>query len=224
MSAALTAGIAGTGFSIINGLSSGKSADRANAQAMEAYAKNQAVAETLRERQQALVDTPLKQKIAEYQGAKVTPEGQQALNQFNDTMGTMDRQIQEQAPLAGEGVTGGRALTNQFRRAQGIAGINLQDSVNKSRGLQGYMQMAQQTPGWAQIATGANTQMGAFQQGQAQQALGEEQSSYAAAAAGLRGLADMYSKGYRFGARPGAATTDYSGLMDTPAQIGYERD
>jgi len=210
MSAALTAGIIGTGFSVISGLNAGKSADRANAQAMQAYAQNQAIAGELKTRQQALVDTPLAAKIAEYQGSKITPEGQQTLDRFNLEMGNADRQIMEQAPLAGEGATGGRLLTDQFRRAQGIAGINLQDAMVKDRGLQGYMQMAQQTPGWAQVATGANTQMGSFQQGQAKEALGEEQSSYASAAAGLRGLADMYSRGYRFGKRgedPAPATT-----------------
>lgn len=204
MSAAITAAAVGAGASIYSGMQAGEAADKANAAALESFRANQAIGKELKERQLKLVDRPLEAKIAELQGKKITAGGQQALDRFNFEMSQADRAIQEQAPLAGEGATAGRELTQQFRRAQGIAGINLQDQATKNAQLGGYLQMAQQTPGWASVATGANTQMGQFQTGLMENALQQETSAYGEAAKGLGSLASMYSKGYSWGFNPEA--------------------
>jgi len=196
MSAMLTVAAAGTAFSIYNGVQQGKAARAANAAALAAYQQNQAVANELKKRQQSLVDRPLEAKIEELSGKKVTAAGQMALDRFNAEMSASDRAIAAQAPMTGEGVAGGRELTNRFRRAQGIAGINLEDQAQKNAQLGGYLSMAQQTPGWAQVASGANSQMGAYQQNQAMYAQGQEASAYGSAARGLSTLADMYASYY----------------------------
>lgn len=202
MSAALTAAAAiGTAGSIYSGMQAGEAADKANAAALESFRANQAVAKELKERQLKLVDRPLEAKIAELQGKKITAGGQQALDRFNFEMSQADRAIQQQAPLAGEGATAGRELTQQFRRAQGIAGINLQDQATKNAQLGGYLQMAQQTPGWASVATGANRDMGNFQTGLMENALAQESSAYGEAAKGLGNLATMYAR-YKSGYDP----------------------
>lgn len=202
MSAALTITAIGVGASVYSGVRAGQRQDAASSAAASALAANQGVAEELKKRQRSLVDIPLEQKIAELQGKKITASGQQALDRFNLDMAAADRAVQEQADLVGEGATGSRELTNRFRRAQGVAGINIQDQSRKESELGGFMQMAQQTPGWAQVATGSNTQQAAFQQGLAQTAGEQEGSAYATAARGLGGLADLYARGYRFGVNP----------------------
>lgn len=207
MSAALTAGIVGTGFSVFSGLSSGSAEKRARAQAEAQYRQNQEIAGELKTRQQALVDAPLKAKIAEYSGQGLTAGGQQAMDQFKYNVGNINRQIDANAGVAGPGLTGGRMLTSAFQTAQGQAGITQQDQIMKDNQLRGYLGMAQQTPGWAQVATGSNTQMGNFYQGQAEDSQRDEMSSYAAAAQGLKGLADLYSRGYRFGTSPNLYST-----------------
>ena len=97
MSAAAVAGIVGTGFSIYSGITQGSAAKAARAEAMAAYQRNQQIAETLKTRQEALVDQPLRNRIAELQSTNMTPQGQIALNQFNNTAAGIDRQIQGQA-------------------------------------------------------------------------------------------------------------------------------
>jgi hypothetical protein len=227
MSAALTAGIVGTGFSVFSGLSSSKASKRALAQAEEQYRNNQAIASELKTRQQALVDAPLKQKIEEYSSRGLTTEGQQAMDKYRYDVGNINRQIQSQAGTVGEGLTGGRALNAAFQSSLGEAGIAQNDTINKNRQLQGYIGMAQQTPGWANLATNANTQMGNFYQGQAEENRADAKSAYASAAQGLAGLANMYSKGYRFGTNPNVSSatgvaSDYPDLMSTEAQTGYQ--
>lgn len=222
MSAAITAAAVGVGASIYSGAQAGKAADAASAQALQMYQANQAVAKELKERQLRLVDKPLEAKIAELQGKKITASGQQALDRFNFEMASADRAIQEQAQMAGEGATGGRQLTQQFRRAQGIAGINLQDAATKSAQLGEYLQMAQQTPGWASVATGANTQMGNYQAGLAENALAQESSAYGAAAKGLGNLASMYAT-YRAGQKQPAPAPKVGVITQEQAQAAWDQ-
>jgi len=193
MSAIAVAGIAGTAFSVYSGVQAGKSARNALSAEQAQLAKNQGIANELKDRQQTLVDKPLTALEAQDQSLNLTPEAQMAQDRFKAEMGTADRQVQEQADTAGAGVTGGRMLTNQFRKAEGIAGIHLQDTAAKRANLRGDLQLAQQTPGWAGVATGANTQMAGFEGQQAATAQQQQQSAYGAVAAGLGGLAKMYA-------------------------------
>jgi hypothetical protein len=177
-------------------------ASTADQLALMQYEQNQQIAKTLEARQQNLVDIPLTRKIQELEGKKLTAGGHQALDRFNFEMGNNQRAIEEAAPAAGSAATGARELTNQFRRAQGVAGINLQDQATKDAEMGSYLNLAQQTPGWANIAANANVQTGgaferqaATQRGLAQQDFANESSSYAAAAKGLSTLADMYATG-----------------------------
>ena len=193
MSATTAAAVVGMGVSIYGASQSGKAGDTAQAAEMGAYGANTGIANELRARQIGLVDKPLEAKIAELQGSKITAAGQQGMDRFNYEMGNADRAIQEQAPIAGEGVTGSRELSQQFRKAQGVAGINIQDKVNKNAELGNYLNLAQQTPGWAQIGANANINTGNAYQNQAMMGYGNEASSYATAAKGLSTLADMYA-------------------------------
>ena len=196
MSAVTAAAIVGMGVSLYSGYESNKKQKDAEAQANAANAANQGITSELKARQQALVDKTLTQKLAELQGSKITPEGQQALTQFQYGMGQNDKSIQEQAPLAGEGVTGSRELTQQFRKAQGVANINLADQANKNAEIQKYMGIAQQTPGWAAYGMDANTQAMQLANMRANQAGAESDSSYASAAKGMQALAMEYAKNH----------------------------
>lgn len=193
MSSAITAAAIGTVGSIYSGQQAGKRADQARSDASAATQNILNISDELKTRQQNLVDKPLEQKIAELQGSKITASGQQSLDRFNYDMANADRNIQEQASMAGEGVTGGRELTQQFRKASGIAGINLQDTVNKNAQLGNYMQLAQQTPGWVGVAENAYGKQASQAENQQAINMGQEQSAYGAAAKGLTSLADMYA-------------------------------
>ena len=215
MSAVTAAAIVGMGVSLYSGYSQDQAKKQAEAQANAANGANQGISSELKAREQALVDKTLTQKLAELQGSKITPEGQQALTQFQYGMGQNDRAIQEKAPQVGEGVTGSRELTQQFRRAQGIANINLQDQANKNAQLPAYMGIAQQTPGWASFGENANTQQMRLANQRAEEANQESNSSYAAAAKGMQALAAQYAMNQPRTAdtvAPGAAKFDpYTG-------------
>ena len=189
MSATIVVGVVGVAASAYSANQQAKAADKAGKAAQEAFARNQAIAEELKKRQETMVDKPLEQKIAELQSKKMSAAGLMSLDRFNAGMAAADRQIQEQAQQAGEGVTGARELTQQFRKAQGIAGLTLEDQANKDRNLAEYMSLASQTPGWAQVATGNNTQQANYAAMQEERALKAEQSAYASAAQGLGNIA-----------------------------------
>ena len=195
MSATTAAAVVGMGVSIYGASQSGKAGDVAQQNQMGTYGANQGIANELKTRQIGLVDKPLEAKIAELQGSKITAAGQQGLDRFNYEMSNADRAIQEQAPMAGEGVTGSRELSQQFRKAQGVAGINLQDRVNKNAELGDYMNLAQRVPGWANLAANTNVNAGDAYERQAAANFGNENSSYATAAKGLSTLANMYATG-----------------------------
>jgi len=196
MSSAITISAIGVGLSAYSANQKAKEAKPAQNAALGAYADNQAVARELKLRQETLVDPVLKEKIAQSQGKGLTTQGQMAQDRFNAEMATADKNIQENASVAGEGVTGGRQLTQQFRRAQGLAGITLADTANKDQQLGGYLGLAQQAPAWAASQPSANTQMGAFETGLMNQANREEQSAYASAASGLQGISKAYAARY----------------------------
>ena len=205
MSATIVVGAIGVAASVYSANQQAKAADKAGKAAQEAFARNQAIAEELKKRQETMVDKPLEQKIAELQSKKMSAAGLMSLDRFNAGMAAADRQIQEQAQQAGEGVTGARELTQQFRKAQGLAGLTLEDQANKDRNLAGYMSLASQTPGWAQVATGANTQQANYAAMQEERALKAEQSAYASAAQGLGNIATgLYGM---YGNRPDPSST-----------------
>ena len=187
------AGIVGTAASLFSGISQGSAAKAARNEAMQAYQRNQQIAQTLEARQEALVDRPLEQRIQEMQSLKPTAEGQQALNQFSANIGQAERSITQQAPTTGYGVAGARSLNAQFQRAQGIAGINLGDQARKDSELTQLLHLGEQTPGWAGVAAGANQQIGGYQAGLAELGTSASNSSYAAAANGLVNLAKLYA-------------------------------
>jgi len=209
MSAAITLGVVGTVGSIYSGMKAGDAAEdmlsgmnAAAARSQAFLGENKKIADELKTRQLALVDQPLARRIADVQGTGLTASGQMNLNRFNLDMSNIDRAIQEGAPLAGEGVTGSRELTQQFQKAKGLATITLQDKAAKEAELRGLMSMATPVPGWAQVATRANESLAggassdaARYEGQAQQLYGQEASAYGSAAQGLGNLAKMYASG-----------------------------
>jgi hypothetical protein len=194
MSSLIVISAVGVAASAYSANEQGKRADKANNQALAAYAANQGVASELKQRQQRLVDQPLEKRLAELNATGLTPEGQLAQDQLVNQTGLISRQIDQNAPLAGEGVTGARQLTNQFRQAQGLATLGLQDTVNKNREKTGLMEFAAQTPGWANVATGANTQVGGYEERLAGEAASAEQSDWAAAAQGMQNIGSAYAK------------------------------
>jgi hypothetical protein len=196
MSSAITIAAVGVAASAYSANQAKKRAEKAASAGEAAYADSQGVARELKLRQETLVDPVLKAKIAEFQGRGLTTAGQMSQDRFSAEMAVSDKKIQEDAPLAGEGVTGGRQLTQSFRRAQGLAGINLVDQASKDARLGSYLGMAQQAPAWAGSQQNANTQMGAFQTGLLEQANREEQSAYASAAQGLGAMSKAYAAHY----------------------------
>ena len=221
MSAAITVAAIGTASSVYSGMQAGQRADAATAAATAAYAENQKIAKELKQRQETMVDAPLRKRLSELMSSKITPEGQQALDRYRFNMGEIEQSISEQAPLVGEGVTGSRELTQQFKNAQGVASLNLQDRIAKNAQMPTYLGIASQTPSWANIATGANTQQGSFQERQANQELASESSSYADAAKGLGNIASMYAQGYTFGGTP-APTADPANLAEGTTQGSWK--
>ena len=197
MSATIVVGVIGVAASAYSANQQAKAADKAGKAAQEAFARNHAIAEELKKRQETMVDKPLEQKIAELQSKKMSAAGLMSLDRFNAGMAAADRQIQEQAQQAGEGVTGARELTQQFRKAQGLAGLTLADQATKDQQLGGYLSLAAQTPGWASFGTSANTQQAEYAVNQEERALKAEQSAYAAAAQGMgdvaKGLYGLFS-------------------------------
>ena len=193
MSAALTIGAIGA--NLFSGISQGQAAKQANRLAMDSFSKNENIANQLKERQQTLVDPVVAAKIAELSSQKATPEALRAMGALSTTTAAADRGITANVGLAGAGATGARLLTDRFRKATGLADINLQDQASKNAQLGGWLDKASQLPAWAQVATGANTQMGNFQSGQASTAIGAQNSAYGAAAQGLAGLAKLYQAG-----------------------------
>lgn len=211
------AGIIGTGASLFSGMSQGDAAKKARADAMEMFRRNQQVAESLKTRQEAMVDRPLREKLQELQSSNLTAEGQQGLNRFNEGASQVERQINENAPQTGYGVAGARALNAKFQRASGIAGIHLDDQARKDREIGGFIGMGQQTPGWAQIAAGSNTQMGNYQANLAEQGTQASNSSYGAAAQGLTNLAMLYSMQNK--RQPSTFNDDTSGTSENGADL-----
>ena len=193
MSAIIAATTVGTAFNIYSGITQGKAAKNAeNAQAAS-LAANQGIASQVKLQEDQLGYTPLKKQEQEDQSLGLTPQGQMAMDRFKADMAQSNAQIAAQAPTVGSGVSGARSLTNQFRQAQGVASINLEDLAGKKSNLRSDIAMGVQTPGWSNIATGANTQQANFQGQMAQQANQRQQSAYGAAATGLLGLASAYA-------------------------------
>jgi hypothetical protein len=184
----------GVGLSVYQGIEAGKAADEQNQQAQQRMEANLGVASELRQRQQALVDTPLEEQIAALRSRELTVGAQRSQDVLQDQSGKISRGIMEVAPQTGEGVAGARLLTNQFNTAKGLAQISMEDEANKQARLPGLIQLGQQTPGWAGVETGANTQMANFAERQALQSAENEQSAYATAAQGMAALADQYAK------------------------------
>jgi len=192
MSAMMVAGAVGTGFSIYSGISGGNAAKNAQRQAENDLAQNQQLAQQLKA-QEAPTEAVEQQQIGELSSKNLTPQDQMAQDQFKNSMQQQQQQIQANSGLTGEGVAGSRALSNQFQQAQGIAGIGLQDAVNKRSQLGSWVDKASQEPAWARVASGANKDMANQQAQWSNQDATASGSAYGAAAKGLMGLAQMYN-------------------------------
>ena len=189
MSAAIA--VVGLGASIYSGISSGNAAKRERAAAEQAYQKNQQVAQEVKQ-QEALPQAAEENLLGEYQSKNLTPEAQIATDRFKANSAQTQRDIQGNAGMTGQGVAGARALTTSFNTDEGLAGISLQDAVAKRQGTLQTAQALKQTPGWAQLATGANTQMGNAQDQWSTQDKQTSTSAYGQAAQGLGNLAKLY--------------------------------
>ena len=194
MSAPLTAAAAGTVFSIFSGIQKGKQAKAAEAAEKQALQGNAAIAQEVKAQENELAYNPLRAQESEDMSSALSPGAQMAMDRFKADQAATTRQIQSSAPTVGGGVAGGRLLTQKFRNAQGIASITLGDKAQKQANLRSDIELGSRTPGWAGLATGANTQMAGFEGGVRQEANQGEQSAYGAAAAGLVGLAKMYAQ------------------------------
>jgi hypothetical protein len=215
MSAMIATAAVGTAFSIYSGIKQGQAAKAAQAQAQNAINQQQGIAQEVRAQQDALAYNPLKAQEAQDQSSALSPGAQMALDRFKADQAQTTRQIQASAPTVGQGVAQGRLLTQQFRNAQGIAAITLGDTAQKQANLRSDIQIGAQTPGWANLATGANTQNAQFQTGLMQEANQNEMSAYGAAAQGLAGLAKAYAGSNSGSASPGNAALGNADAMAT---------
>ena len=193
MSAAIAIAVSavGVGASLFTGISSGNAAKRERAAAEQAYQKNQQIAQEVKQ-QEALPQAAEENLLGEYQSKNLTPEAQIATDRFKANSAQTQRDIQGNAGMTGQGVAGARALTTSFNTDEGLAGISLQDAVAKRQGTLQTAQALKQTPGWAQLATGANTQMGNAQDQWSTQDKKTSTSAYGQAAQGLGNLAKLY--------------------------------
>ena len=210
-----TAAAVGTAFSIYNGVQQGKAAKAAQNQQQQDLANNQAIAAQVQTQENTLGYDPLKKQEQQDQAMGLTPQGQMASDRFKADMQQSNQQIQAAEPTAGAGVSGSRALTNQFRQAQGLASIQMGDTAQKQSNLRQDIGIGVQNPGWAGIATGANQQQANFQGGLASQANQNQQSAYGAAAQGLMGMASMYGS-----MDPGDGSSPVSGVNVDSGALG----
>lgn len=191
MSAMIGVAAVGVGASIFSGISSGNAAKRERAAAEQQYQENQQIAQEVKQ-QEAVPQAAEENLLGEYQSKNLTPEAQIATDRFKADSAQTQRNIQGNAGMTGQGVAGARALTTSFNTDEGLAGISLQDAVAKRQGTLQTAQALKQTPGWASLATGANTQMGNAQNQWASQDSDKSQSAYGQAATGLGNLAKLY--------------------------------
>lgn len=184
-------GVAAVGASIFSGISSGNEAKRERAAAEQQYQNNQNIAQEVKQ-EEAPAQAAEQNLLGEYQSKNLTPEAQIATDRFKADTAQTQRSIQGNAGMTGQGVAGARALTTSFNTDEGLAGISLQDAVAKRQGTLQTAQALKQTPGWAQLATGANTQMGNAQDQWSNQDKKTSTSAYGQAAQGLGNLAKLY--------------------------------
>lgn len=184
----------GTAASLYSGIKSSKDAKKSLAFAKEQYRNNQKIAKKLEARWNRLVEPTLEELMAESKSQDMSLAGRLAVEDLERGLGKARTQVENDLDAAGEGLTEGRLLTLDIDRARGVAGIRLDDEQAKRERLSGLMSFAAQTPGWASIATGANTQMGDFSAGLALQQRGAAASAYGVAAQGLSQLGQMWSE------------------------------
>ena len=194
MSAMMAVAAVGVGASIYSGISGSNASKRERAAAEQAYQRNQQIAQEVKQ-QEALPQAAEENLLGEYQSKNLTPEAQIATDRFKADTAQTQRNIQGNAGMTGQGVAGARALTTSFNTDEGLAGISLQDAVAKRQGTLQTAQALKQTPGWAQLATGANTQMGNAQDQWSTQDKQASTSAYGQAAQGLGNLAKLYVSG-----------------------------
>ena len=192
MSAAITVGALGVGFSIFSGISSGNQAKRERALEQQELQQNQQIGDELKA-EEAPYQAIVKQQTGELSSKALTPEAQMAQDALKARMGGISRNINEQAPLTGQGVAGGRQLSTQFAQAQGLAGIGLEDAVNKRSALGGWVNKGLEEPAWARVKSGANQAMAGAAGQWAAQDQAESKSAYGQAASGLANLAKLYN-------------------------------
>jgi hypothetical protein len=211
MSAAAVAAGVGTAFSIYSGISGGKDAKRERAQAYEMWQRNQAIGEELKA-QEAPTQDLIQRQLGVFQGTGLTPEGQRAQDRLGSEFAGIQRNILTQAPVTGDSIAGGRMLTSQFAKAQGIAGLNLEDQINKRAQLGQWTDRASRVPGWVGVQTGVNADMAGQMNQWSNQDSTASASAYGEAARGLANLAMLYRKPLQApsgGGNPGGSV-DYS--------------
>jgi hypothetical protein len=148
-----------------------------------------------------------------------------AQDQLKEQMRATQAGIAGNAPLTGQGVAGGRELTTAFNQAQGIAGINLQDQVNKRAGVLQTSQALKETPGWARLATGANAEQAGASDMWARQDSMAASSAYGNAFEGLRNLAKLYNPKPEQAAVAPTGINAPNGLQPNPGAVnGTEED
>ena len=188
MSALMAVGVAA---SIYSGISSSNSAKKERALEQQEWQANQALATQETQREQPFQQA-ISNQVGVLQSQALTPEAQMAQDRFKADTSRTEQQIREAAPTTGAGVAGGRMLTAQFGQAQGIAGIGLQDAVNKRAALGGWVDKGMQVPGGVKMASGANADEANSQANWAKADMSAATSDYGQAAAGLYNLAKLY--------------------------------
>ena len=216
MPAAAVAAV-GTASSLYSGMKSSKDAKKALEFAMKQYENNQKVAKELKARWNRLVEPNLTSMMAEAKSKDMTLAARLSAEELEKGIGKLRTEVERDADNAGTGMTEARLMKLDIDRARGIAGIKLDDEEAKRESLKGLMSFAAETPGWAKIQTGANTQMGNAYMGLYSDQSQRASSAYGAAAQGLYQLGQMYAgqQGTSAPASGGPSTQPYSGEYTT---------
>ena len=184
----------GAAGSLYSGIKSSKDAKKSLAFAKKQYANNQRIGKELKERWNRLVEPTLEDLMSEAKSKDLSLSGRLAVEDLDKGLGKLRTEILNDTDAAGEGLTESRLMTLDLDRARGIADIRLDDEAAKRSNLTGLMTFAAQTPGWAQIQTGANSDMANFSTAIGVQQQGAAASAYGAAAQGLAQLGQMWGE------------------------------
>ena len=199
MPVAAVASIVGTAGSLTAGAQSSRAANKATKAANKQYAKNQAIASQLEDRWNALVEPTLKSQLEETNAQGLSTSGRLAEDELLTGIGKIRTGIETNVDTAGTGLTDAKLLNLDLSEATGLSKIRLADELQKKSDQRSLMSFAAQTPSWASVATGANSDIAAFNERQAVVNQNAASSAYGVAAQGLMQLGREYGQNGGFG-------------------------